>query len=259
MRAHLGLHREQRRGALVDGLGVVDREALLRAGDRDAAAAAALLSRAHREQRGAECRDAILHRLLRARAERHDRDHRADADHDAEHREQRTELVCAQRAEGDADDFSNEHLISLRGRRRAAAAAATRPAARSLLSAERARVLTNAILLLETLRLHGERSEHHDSLAFLETARDFGVVEVALAELHERGWKTVFVLSETNTSPARVRCGRPPISGDGVSEPPRPPRAELTRSPAARPLPGQRHRSHDAAGAGSSRVELSVV
>ena len=124
LRAHFRLHGEQRRRALVDRLRVVDREALLRAGERDAAAAAALLSRAHREQRGAERRDAILHRLLRARAERDDRDHRADADHDAEHREQRPKLVCAQRAERDADDFSNEHLISLRDRRRPAAAAA---------------------------------------------------------------------------------------------------------------------------------------
>jgi hypothetical protein len=73
--------------ALVDSLRVVDRQSLLSAGDGDTAAAAALLSRIYGQQRRTKRRDAILHGLLRAGAERDYRDHRAHADHDAEHRE----------------------------------------------------------------------------------------------------------------------------------------------------------------------------
>ena len=51
------------------------------------------------EDRRSEPRDAILDGVLRAVAERDHRDHRADADDDAEHREQRPQLVGAQRRE----------------------------------------------------------------------------------------------------------------------------------------------------------------
>ena len=78
---------EQVCSALVDSLRVVDRQPLLSAGDGDTAAAAALLSRIYGQQRRTKRRDAILHGLLRAGAERDYRDHRAHADHDAEHRE----------------------------------------------------------------------------------------------------------------------------------------------------------------------------
>jgi hypothetical protein len=41
------------------------------------------------------------------------RDHRADADHDAEHREERAQLVDTQRVDGDADRFGQEHRRGL--------------------------------------------------------------------------------------------------------------------------------------------------
>ena len=51
-----------------------------------------------------------------------------------------------------------------------------------LLPAQRAGVLTETILLLLALRLERQRAEHHDPLAFLETAHHFRVIEIALTE-----------------------------------------------------------------------------
>ena len=52
------------------------------------------------EDVGAQRRDPVLHRLLGAAAERHHGDHRAHADDDAQHGEQRPELVGPDRLEG---------------------------------------------------------------------------------------------------------------------------------------------------------------
>jgi hypothetical protein len=73
------------------------------------AADAALLARDHRQQRGAERGDALVDRLLRSGAQRHHRDHGGDADHDAEHGQERAQLVGAQRLEGDPNDLADLH------------------------------------------------------------------------------------------------------------------------------------------------------
>ncbi len=74
------------------------------------------------QQARAERGDAVLHRLRRAVAERGHGDHRGNADHDAEHREERTHLVDSQRLECDSHDFEKQHssdgLGSERWRRR---------------------------------------------------------------------------------------------------------------------------------------------
>src|SRR5205085_12369439 len=46
-------------------------------------------------------------------------------------------------------------------------------------------VRTSAILLLLALRRESESAEHHDALTFLHAAGDFGIIEVASAELHD--------------------------------------------------------------------------
>src|SRR5437660_1173508 len=67
------------------------------------------LARIHAQQRGPERLDAVLDGLLRPRAERDHRDHRAHADDDAQHSEQRAELVRPQRLERHHDDLAQEH------------------------------------------------------------------------------------------------------------------------------------------------------
>jgi len=65
--------------------------------------------RIHLEQCRTEAGDAVPHGLLRAVSKRDHRDHGADADDDAEHGEERAQLVGAQRVERDAGDFEQEH------------------------------------------------------------------------------------------------------------------------------------------------------
>src|SRR4029079_17602869 len=64
------------------------------------------------EHRGPERGDPVLHRLLRSAPERHHGDHRGDADDDAQHREQRAELVRAQRLERHRDCLEDRHVRS---------------------------------------------------------------------------------------------------------------------------------------------------
>ena len=214
-----------------------------------AIAAAALLAGADREQRRAERRDAVLHRLLRARAERDDRDHRADADHDAEHREQRAELVGPKRAERDAYDFANEHLINRPGRRdRRRPATRTAPGRLGhpgVWPPSGSAFGASAILLLETLRLQRERAEHHDPFAFLQAVHDFGVIEIALAELHDARMELRLraVADEDETLTLARRAVRAFVL-DGVSELPagRPPDADRGVPPAGAPCAATRAR-----------------
>src|SRR2546430_2702616 len=56
-----------------------------------------------------EALKAVLHVLLRSRAERYHRNHRAHPNDDAQHGEQRAELVGPQRLERDFDDLAQEH------------------------------------------------------------------------------------------------------------------------------------------------------
>ena len=145
--------------------------------------------------------DALLDRALRAAADRHHRDDRADADHDAEHREQRAQLVRAQRAERDGDDFAEEHrsILSRRGRRERhrrrhrrrrhrgppPPGAATAGAA-FCVEARHAHVLARAVVLLpDGCACSCSALSSDDAVAFLQAADDFGVVEVALAELDD--------------------------------------------------------------------------
>ncbi len=80
--------------------------------------------------------------------------------------------------------------------------------------------MTDAILLLEALRLERERAEHHDAFAFLEAADDFGEIEVALAKLHDARIELDLRAVRHEDETRLVRCGRPPSSGDGVNAPP---------------------------------------
>ena len=93
--------------------GILHRELRAVGGGRDAAGED--LAGDDGEQRGAERGDAVVHRLLRAAAERDDGDDRGDADHDAEHRERRAELVGAQRDERDADRLADHHVTECPG------------------------------------------------------------------------------------------------------------------------------------------------
>src|SRR6185436_5324764 len=110
-------------------------------------------------------------------------------DDDAEHREQRPELVGAQRAERDANDLTDEHgglgkglgsgsATAAAGAGTAAATAATwttaalSAGATALLHARHAGVLTDAIIELLTLGLERRRGEHGDLLSFLHAADD---------------------------------------------------------------------------------------
>src|SRR5262249_43347786 len=91
----------------------------------------------------------------------------------------------------------------------AAWTAAARAGARTLLPAERARVRASAILLRLALRLQRKRAEHHDPLSFLETARHFGVIEVALAELNDaRGEPRLGAVGDETESRALTRTRR---------------------------------------------------
>ena len=65
----------------------------------------------HGQQRRTEGLQALPDRLLRPRAQREHRDDRADADDDAQHGEQRAQLVRAQRLEGDLDDLAEQHRL----------------------------------------------------------------------------------------------------------------------------------------------------
>ena len=67
------------------------------------------LAGVHAQQRRPERLNAVLHGLLRTGAERDHRDHGAHADNDAQHGEQRAQLVGPQRFEGDLDDLAQEH------------------------------------------------------------------------------------------------------------------------------------------------------
>ena len=112
---------------------VIDRDAhALVEHDRDPAPKR--LSGINRQQRRAECLQPRLHGLLGSAAERHHRDHRADADDDAQHRQERPQLVGADRLERDLDDFPEQHPRASWGSPAAAvwssAAAAARRASR---------------------------------------------------------------------------------------------------------------------------------
>jgi hypothetical protein len=58
-------------------------------------------------------------------------------------------------------------------------------AARTLLAAQWAGVLADSVLLLLTLRLQRQRTQHDDVFAFLQAAQHFGIIEIALSELHD--------------------------------------------------------------------------
>ena len=70
---------------------------------------AALVRRtgAHQQQVGAHRADAIDHRLLGAVADREHRDHRGDADHDAEQRQHRSEYIGTQSAQRGLGGFGD--------------------------------------------------------------------------------------------------------------------------------------------------------
>nr|WP_293251655.1 hypothetical protein [Nannocystis sp.] len=91
-----------------DRVDVVPGDRRLRAGP---AAHAALLrrARAHDQHVGAHLVERALHLGLRALADRHHRDHRADADDDPQHREERAHLVAQQRQHGDAEGRKDVH------------------------------------------------------------------------------------------------------------------------------------------------------
>jgi hypothetical protein len=89
-----------------------------------------------------------------------------------------------------------------------ARSAAARAGAR-LLAAKRAGILTEAILLLLTLRLQRKRSEHDDALSFLQPAEHFGVVEIALAELHDARMEAgLCAIAREDETRARARWAR---------------------------------------------------
>ncbi len=58
--------------------------------------------------------DLLVDALLRAGAGREHRDHGADADDDAEHRERRAKQIRAYRLESDDDDFEEQHRMHRR-------------------------------------------------------------------------------------------------------------------------------------------------
>ena len=67
------------------------------------------LARKDRQQGGAERLDPVLDGLLGARTERDHGDHRPDTDDDAQHGEQRAELVGPDRLKRDLDDLAEQH------------------------------------------------------------------------------------------------------------------------------------------------------
>jgi hypothetical protein len=77
-----------------------------------------------------------------------------------------------------------------------------------LLAAERTCVLTQPILLLQALRLERQGAEHHDALTLLESTHDFGVIEVALSQLHDARVKDRFraVRDEDESLPVTLRA-----------------------------------------------------
>ena len=107
---HLRLDREDLLAAVLQRVRVVHRE--LRRAGADLNAARARLAGVDRQERGAERRDAVVHLLLCASSERDHRDHRGDADDDAEHRQQRPQFVRAECAERDAEGFRDQHGTS---------------------------------------------------------------------------------------------------------------------------------------------------
>src|SRR5690606_32331868 len=114
--------------------------------------------------------------LLGTLAQRDHRDDRADTDDDAQHRQERAQLVGADRAQRDVDRFADDH------RRLLPATTAGRPAARA---GEAARTLAHAVRELLLLRLEPRDRDEDDLVAFLETAHDLRVVPVVHAQ-HDR-------------------------------------------------------------------------
>ena len=108
----------------------------------------------HGDHGRAERRDPILDRLLRPASERHHRDDRRDADHDAKHREQGAQLVGAQSAKRDGDDFLKKHAAPLA--RTGAALPAASAACVLIHSRNASHSLTEALVLLLPLRLESE-------------------------------------------------------------------------------------------------------
>ena len=66
----------------------------------------------HQQQIRAEPREVRAHLRGDARSHRHHRDHRGDADHDAQHRERRAQRIAPQRAQGEADEVAAHQSTS---------------------------------------------------------------------------------------------------------------------------------------------------
>ena len=90
----------------------------------DANAAERRLAGHDAEDVGAERGDAVVDRLLRAGAERHHGDDRADADDDAQHGEHRPERVGPDRLKRDRDGLAQQHVSGFRCLRGAGARSA---------------------------------------------------------------------------------------------------------------------------------------
>ena len=102
--------RLERRDVFVHhGVVVVDLEADAHIA-RHARPAAEHLSGVDAEEVGAQRLDLVRHRFLGTGAQRHHGYHRGDADDDAEHREQRAELVGPDRRERDREDLAEKHV-----------------------------------------------------------------------------------------------------------------------------------------------------
>ena len=91
-----------------EGVRVVDRDAHALI-EHDGNAAAERLPRIDGEEGRAERLETRLDGLLRSAAERHHRDDGADTDDDAQHRQERPQLVGPNRLERDLEDLAEEH------------------------------------------------------------------------------------------------------------------------------------------------------
>ena len=100
--AHFGADGQHIR-QLGNRLGVLHRQRR-RAAPAAAHAAAGEIAGKNRDHIFAQAGDLVLDLFGGAGREAHRADHRADADDDAEHRQQRTHLVPAQRAPGDLEE-----------------------------------------------------------------------------------------------------------------------------------------------------------
>jgi hypothetical protein len=160
--------------------------------------------------------------LLRPASQRDYRYDRADADDDAEHREERAKLVRAESAERYANRFAEQHpssfLLAAAGTS-AAPASTTTPGATGTARATRgrcrllqstARTGTHSRLLRITLRLEQWSREENHLFANGYPAQYLSVIEVADSNAHQSRLVLVAVLDEHHLrlSAAKTRTAR---------------------------------------------------